>query len=241
MGLAALDPPFGLAALRQPTIALAKLPIFCHNMKKVFLFSQRRNQGRGGISVRQSHSIPKPHAAGELNGQTPDLLSQRVLSLRLPDSPAFDGSGRRRWVWAIGLLLAAALLPVGYFALRSHATWRRRRQPRRAVAQQAPVAKRLAPAIALEAKGYIIPVHQILVSPKVNGMIVRLPIQEGMRIKKGDVVAELEDTDYRADYQRAVASLDAARQTLLDERDSAPKRLPRPRPTWPSPRRSWTS
>ena len=47
-------------------------------------------------------------------------------------------------------------------------------------------------------------------------MIVRLPIQEGMRVKKGDVVAELEDTDYRADYERAVASLEAAKQRLLE-------------------------
>ena len=81
-------------------------------------------------------------------------------------------------------------------------------------------------AIALEAKGYIIPVHQILVSPKVSGMIVRLPIQEGMRVKKADVVAELEDTDYRADYQRAVASLEAARQTLLElERGYRPEEI----------------
>ncbi len=179
------------------------------------------------MSVRQSHNIPKPHAAGELNGQTPGLLSRRVLSLRLPDSPAIDGSGRRRWVWAIGLLLAAVLSPVGYFALAQP----RDRTPAAATpapsAPQAPVAETAsAGAIALEAKGYIIPVHQILVSPKVSGMIVRLPIQEGMRVKKADVVAELEDTDYRADYQRAVASLEAARQTLLElERGYRPEEI----------------
>lgn len=127
--------------------------------------------------------------------------------------------------------------------MRSRAIGRRRRQPPAPSAPQAPVAETAsAGAIALEAKGYIIPVHQILVSPKVSGMIVRLPIQEGMRVKKADVVAELEDTDYRADYQRAVASLEAARQTLLElDADTARKRSPRPRPTWPNPRPSWTS
>ena len=57
-------------------------------------------------------------------------------------------------------------------------------------------------------------------------MIVRLPIQEGMRVKKGDVVAELEDTDYRADYEHAVACVEAARQRLLElERGNRPEEI----------------
>ena len=40
--------------------------------------------------------------------------------------------------------------------------------------------------IALEAKGYIVPAHQILVSPKVSGMIVKLNIEEGRRVGKGE-------------------------------------------------------
>ena len=107
-------------------------------------------------------------------------------------------------------------------------------------AEQVPAAETASSgAIALEAKGYIIPVHQILVSPKVNGMIVRLPIQEGMRVRKGDMVAELEDTDYRADYERARASWKPPGKPCWNSSgDSARKRSPRPRPIWPSPRRS---
>ena len=36
--------------------------------------------------------------------------------------------------------------------------------------------------LALEAKGYIIPAHQILVSPKVGGMVVKLRIIESQRV-----------------------------------------------------------
>jgi multidrug resistance efflux pump len=68
--------------------------------------------------------------------------------------------------------------------------------------------------IVLESKGYIIPARQILVSPKVNGMIVKLQVQEGLRVKKGAVLAELEDIDYKADRDRASALLESARRRL---------------------------
>ena len=59
--------------------------------------------------------------------------------------------------------------------------------------------------VVLEAKGYIVPAHQILVSPKVNGMIMKLNVEEGRRVTKGDVSPVLESTDYAADCERAKA------------------------------------
>jgi multidrug resistance efflux pump len=61
--------------------------------------------------------------------------------------------------------------------------------------------------VALEAKGYIVPAHQILVSPKVSGMIVQLNVEEGRRVNKGEVLAVLETIDYAADVERAKASV----------------------------------
>jgi multidrug resistance efflux pump len=68
----------------------------------------------------------------------------------------------------------------------------------------------------LDSKGYIIPVQRILVSPKVSGMIVKLDILEGRRVKKGDILAELEDIDYNADLAHAESFLEAARQRLAE-------------------------
>jgi len=70
--------------------------------------------------------------------------------------------------------------------------------------------------VALEAKGYIVPAHQILVSPKVSGMIVKLDIEEGRRVNKGDVLAVLESTDYAADQQRAAATVRLMRERLRE-------------------------
>ncbi len=60
--------------------------------------------------------------------------------------------------------------------------------------------------IALESKGYIIPISLIQVSPKVGGMVMKLYITEGMAVKKDLLLAELEDVDYKADYDHALAN-----------------------------------
>ena len=70
--------------------------------------------------------------------------------------------------------------------------------------------------VVLELKGYIIPAHQILVSPKVSGMIVELHLEEGRRVHKGDVLAVLETTDYDADFARAEAMLAMAKHKLSE-------------------------
>ena len=64
--------------------------------------------------------------------------------------------------------------------------------------------------IALEAKGYIIPAHQSLVSPKVSGMIVALMIEEGKRFAAGDMLAVIESKEYQYDLDRALAAEQAA-------------------------------
>lgn len=56
--------------------------------------------------------------------------------------------------------------------------------------------------IALESRGYVIAKHQVLVSPQVSGRIVSLNIEEGRRVVKGEVLAEVERTEYQADVEQ---------------------------------------
>ena len=69
---------------------------------------------------------------------------------------------------------------------------------------------------ALASTGYIVPAHQLLISPKVSGMIVALNFEEGQRVEKGEVLAELESVDYKADVARAKAVLESTRQRLQE-------------------------
>lgn len=74
--------------------------------------------------------------------------------------------------------------------------------------------------------GYIIPAHQILVSPKVSGMVMKLKVEEGLRVKKGDVLAVLETVDYDADLRRSQATLQLSRKRLEElERGTRPEEI----------------
>src|SRR6185369_5666002 len=86
-------------------------------------------------------------------------------------------------------------------------------------------------AVVHESKGYIVPTHKILVSPKVNGMVKYLriqepgklpqdgvPLEEGMHVREGDILAQLESTDYEADVARAKAFLASSEFKLEMER-----------------------
>jgi multidrug resistance efflux pump len=70
-------------------------------------------------------------------------------------------------------------------------------------------------AVVLESKGYIIPAHQIQVSPiEVAGRIVELFIEEGKRFNQGDVLAQLDKSSYDAEHMEAVAAAASARARL---------------------------
>jgi HlyD family secretion protein len=150
-------------------------------------------------------------------------LADRVRSLRLPQQQAKRGGGRSWLPWTLVLLLTASTAGLGYMNVtrpESDAG----KQPTEGVAAPtgggpgtgsgAGVAS--SGDVALVRKGYVIPAHLILVSPKVSGMIERLAIEEGMRVQKGQVLAELETIDYRADYEHARAYANSAWQRFLE-------------------------
>jgi len=91
-----------------------------------------------------------------------------------------------------------------------------------------------------ESKGYVMARRQILVSPKVGGMVKSLRVHrpgdpdevgetliEGMQVHKGDILAELETTDYEADMLRSKASLASAKLRLEMEHKNVPREIER--------------
>jgi multidrug resistance efflux pump len=81
--------------------------------------------------------------------------------------------------------------------------------------------------VVLQAKGYVVPAHQVQVSPKAGGMIVKLndKFEEGQFFEKGEVLAWLEKDDYQADYDHAVAARDAAEQRYNESLCSRPEEI----------------
>lgn len=144
-------------------------------------------------------------------------LSDRVRSLRLPDRPPRT---LNMTVLVLSMLCLCLAGSTGYLG------WRVFGSPE--VEKKLPPPDKIEPgskvpddlkqpaaatgAVAHTSKGYIVPYQQIQVSPKVGGTVMKLYIMEGKRVKKGDILAEIETVDYQADYDRAVASVESAKR-----------------------------
>jgi RND family efflux transporter MFP subunit len=74
--------------------------------------------------------------------------------------------------------------------------------------------------IVLETKGYVVPVNQITVGPRVAGQVIESRIEEGRRVKAGDILARLYPAEYEAAARLARAELKLAE---LDAKDGKPK------------------
>ena len=66
----------------------------------------------------------------------------------------------------------------------------------------------------LNASGYVVPQRKAAVASKVTGRLVSLYVEEGNRVKKGEIIARLESDDIAASRKQAVANLDIARSNL---------------------------
>lgn len=66
----------------------------------------------------------------------------------------------------------------------------------------------------LNASGYVVPQRKAAVASKITGRLVSLFVEEGSRVKKGDLIARLESDDLAAQRKQAVANLDVARANV---------------------------
>jgi multidrug resistance efflux pump len=77
--------------------------------------------------------------------------------------------------------------------------------------------------IVLETKGYVLPVNQITVSPRLPGQVVELKIEEGKRVKTGDVLARLDPAEYEGALRLARAELKLAEAGLAKAKEGGSK------------------
>jgi len=72
--------------------------------------------------------------------------------------------------------------------------------------------------IVLDASGYVVARRQATVSSKIAGKIQQVLIEEGMAVKKDQIVATLDDSSQRAQLALAEAELNSARAALAETR-----------------------
>lgn len=148
-------------------------------------------------------------------------LNDRVARIRLPQKVDASQPNQHSWLpWTFCILLAFACASLWFRSGSVNAS----KSASHPVADKGPEKSKLAdtpsPApsagtTVLESKGYIIPAHQVQVSPiEVSGRIIKLFVEEGKRFKAGDVLAELDRSSFDAELMETEANLQSAKVRL---------------------------
>jgi RND family efflux transporter MFP subunit len=66
----------------------------------------------------------------------------------------------------------------------------------------------------LNASGYVVAQRKAALASKITGRIIELNVEEGSRVRKGDILARLEGDDVRSARDQAAANLNATRSNL---------------------------
>lgn len=144
-----------------------------------------------------------------------------------------DAAPRRPWLaWTIIAILAAAGA-AAYPTARSYVAERRAPEVETARAVQLATTAGGASALpVLVATGYVVARRSSDVGVKTGGRLARLRFEEGTRVRKGDVIAEIEHADIEAQLEaarRSVAESEAQLAQVLAARDEDVRTLERQR------------
>jgi len=162
-------------------------------------------------------------------------LKRELASLRIDrDTPR-----RSRAIWWMALTLIV-VVAVGVFAWRARESFAYTE-----VETVTPSVTRPGDAAAgaplLNASGYVVARRKAIVSAKIQGRLSQLRVEEGSRVREGEIIARLESADFVAQIGRAKARIgsglaqvrsgevdlvEARRQLALAERLAAEKVLP---------------
>lgn len=164
-----------------------------------------------------------------------EALSDRVRSLRLGNRDSARPP-RSRWLpWLVSCVLLLTTVAFGYRAYRV--------TPAVAPGEAALVVKKAdgAPAAApapstsvasagevvLQAKGYVIPISQVQVSPRVSGQLVWINpnFEEGRKFNKDEVLARIDKDEFQAEYDQARAAYDASLQRYEELKKTLPEEI----------------
>jgi RND family efflux transporter MFP subunit len=136
-------------------------------------------------------------------------LKEELAALRIDQSSRAGGSRPGTWIVLVVLLLAAA--GGGFF------WWTR--EPVTEVRTAAAAARSSGAGAAnsvLNASGYVTARRRATVSSKVTGKVMEIFVEEGRAVKRGQVLARLDDTQLRAQLRVDEAQLNAAKRAATE-------------------------
>jgi RND family efflux transporter MFP subunit len=141
------------------------------------------------------------------------MADQDLSGLKIDKTAAFSRPVRRKkkLVWFVALVCAVVLLGLLYFkGILSPA-----------VEVEVATVSQVYPSLTftlLNASGYVVAQRKAAVASKATGQLEWLGVEEGSRVRRGEVIARLENRDVTAARDQAVANVSTARSTLEQAR-----------------------
>jgi len=135
-----------------------------------------------------------------------DLAALRIDRDREAPSP---------WRRPLLLLLPAALLIAALYGLRVRAALSGMEVETARASVRRPL-ESSAGAPLLTSSGYVVARRKAVVSAKIQGRLAELKVEEGSRVREGQLLARLESADYEAQVSRAAAQVERARADLAE-------------------------
>ncbi len=137
-------------------------------------------------------------------------LKDDLASLRIEQTSRAGGS--RRGVWIALALVAVAVAAGGWLW-----TTRVDAAPVTIATVTARTGAGAAPGAVLNASGYVTARRRATVSSKVTGKVLEVFVEEGKAVRKGQVLARLDDSQVRAALAVAEAQLEASRRGAAED------------------------
>ena len=162
-------------------------------------------------SSRVSEGVPNNKSQTAPSDSEPGGISDRVRSLRLDSAelPKSEVRSKKRWIIA-GALIVVGIIAAGAYRSKYAGLSTPMEVEAFTVTMERPVE------IVLDATGYIISHSMVKVSPTVPGRIEEVFIEEGSEVKRGDLLAKMDDAQYLADLNQCKAALDLANARLAE-------------------------
>ena len=149
-------------------------------------------------------AVPQPN-------NTPNDKGALLHQLRIDRSEREQPDETRRWPWIAAAVLILVLIAASFWLFRSKQS---------TVAVHTAIAQPMTSggppsASVLDATGYVTARREATVSAQITGTLIEVLIEEGDRVKQGQVLARLDDTQQQAALAQAEAQLQSARALLV--------------------------
>ena len=143
-------------------------------------------------------------------------LKGELASLRIDrERPA-----RSPWRWPLLFLVPIVLVLAGLYVMRAVSASRGAEvETVRATVTQTGAATPGTPV--LTASGYVVARRKAVVSAKIQGRLAELRVEEGSRVRSGEMIARLESGDYEAQVRRSRAAVQRQQADLSEARRQA--------------------